>query len=72
MTVVVPRRGEAGPHSARWAEALGESAAGSVARLESSPTMIDSTFRTALLHVEARCTVFSSVSPCFLSFGSAS
>ncbi|WP_327245087.1 immunity 49 family protein [Streptomyces sp. NBC_01320] len=57
MTIVVPRHGEAGPNSARWAEALGESVAGSVARLESSPTSIDSTFRTALLHVEARCTV---------------
>ncbi|MGW3654449.1 Imm49 family immunity protein [Streptomyces sp. NPDC005151] len=57
MAIVVPRHGEAGPNSARWAEALGESQAGSIARLESSPTVIDSAFRTALLHVEARCTV---------------
>lgn len=57
MTIIVPRHGAPGPNSARWAGALGESLAKSIVRLESSPTMIDSSFRTALLHVAARCTV---------------
>lgn len=57
MTVVVPRHGEAGPNSTQWAELLGEDLAESIDRLEASPTMIDSAFRTALLYLEARCTV---------------
>ncbi|MDQ0941967.1 immunity 49 family protein [Streptomyces sp. V1I1] len=57
MTITVPRHGAPGLNSARWAGALGESLAKSIVRLETSPTMIDSAFRTALLHVEARCTV---------------
>jgi hypothetical protein len=57
VTMTVPRHWEPKPNSARWAEVLGESLAKSIVRLETSPSMIDSVFRTALLHVEARCTV---------------
>ncbi|MFJ8883792.1 immunity 49 family protein [Streptomyces sp. NPDC102402] len=57
MTRTVPRHSEPGPNSARWAEALGESLAKSITRLETSPRMIDAAFRTALLHLEARCTI---------------
>ncbi|MET7313116.1 immunity 49 family protein [Streptomyces sp. NPDC005134] len=57
MTITVPRHSEAGPNSAQWAELLGEVLDNAIDRLEASPTMIDSAFRTALLYLEARCTV---------------
>ncbi|MBX9396754.1 immunity 49 family protein [Streptomyces sp. TRM72054] len=57
MTVVITRHGEPGPHSASWAEALGEDVAADADKVERVPGKIDIMFSTALLHLQARCTV---------------
>lgn len=57
MTVTITRHGEPGPHSASWAEALGEDVAADAEKVERLPGKIDFMFSTALLHLQARCTV---------------
>ncbi|GAA0918677.1 immunity 49 family protein [Streptomyces thermoalcalitolerans] len=57
MTVTITRHGGPGPHSASWAEALGENLAADVEKVERHPGRIDFMFSTALLHLQARCTV---------------
>ncbi|MFE9629288.1 immunity 49 family protein [Streptomyces sp. NPDC006527] len=57
MTVTIARHGEPGPHSASWAEALGEDVAADAEKVERLPGKIDFMFSTALLHLQARCTV---------------
>ncbi|MEU5112359.1 immunity 49 family protein [Streptomyces longwoodensis] len=51
------RHGAPGPHSAEWAESLGEDVAADAERIERRPGKIDFMFSTALLHLQARCTV---------------
>jgi hypothetical protein len=57
VTVTIARHGEPGPHSASWAEALGEDVAADAEKVERLPGKIDFMFSTALLHLQARCTV---------------
>ncbi|MFF3244932.1 hypothetical protein ACFYWY_14650 [Streptomyces sp. NPDC002870] len=57
MTVAVARHGAPGLHAAEYADQLGEWVTSDIEELEQSSEMIDSTFGTALLHMEARCTV---------------
>ncbi|GAP48542.1 immunity 49 family protein [Streptomyces azureus] len=57
MSVTIARHGEPGPQSASWAEALGEDVAADAEKVERLPGKIDFMFRTALLHLQARCTV---------------
>ncbi|MFI0999075.1 immunity 49 family protein [Streptomyces galbus] len=51
------RHGAPGPHAAEWAESLGEDVAADAEGIERRPGMIDFMFSTALLHLQARCTV---------------
>ncbi|WP_411129736.1 immunity 49 family protein [Streptomyces sp. x-19] len=57
MTVTVDRHGTPGPNAAEWAEELGQDLIEDIGELEESSDMIYSTFNTALLHLQARCTV---------------
>ncbi|MGW2651955.1 immunity 49 family protein [Streptomyces sp. NPDC001393] len=57
MTVTIARHGGPGPNSASWAEALGEDVAADAEKIERHPGKIDFMFSTALLHLQARCTV---------------
>jgi hypothetical protein len=57
VTVTIARHGGPGPHSTSWAEALGEEVEADAEKVERLPGKIDFMFRTALLHLQARCTV---------------
>ncbi|MEU1656177.1 immunity 49 family protein [Streptomyces griseofuscus] len=57
MTVTIDRHGGPGPHSESWAEALGEDVAADAEKIERHPGKVDFMFSTALLHLQARCTV---------------
>ncbi|MBV7700749.1 immunity 49 family protein [Streptomyces sp. TRM70350] len=57
MTVKIARHGGPGPDSANWAEALGEEVTADAEKIERHPNKIDFMFSTALLSVQAHCTV---------------
>ncbi|WP_060884156.1 immunity 49 family protein [Streptomyces caniscabiei] len=57
MTVTIARHGAPGPDDEAFAQGLAEDVARGVGRLERSVGMIDFTFNTALLHLQARCVI---------------
>ncbi|MGW3988135.1 immunity 49 family protein [Streptomyces sp. NPDC004830] len=57
MTTTVARHWEPRPQSASWAESLGEDVAADAEKVEQRPGRLDFMFDTALLHLQARCTV---------------
>jgi hypothetical protein len=57
VIITIARHGAPGPNAERFAEALGESTAASIERLEETPAMIDATFTKSLLNLQAHCTV---------------
>ncbi|MGW2647866.1 immunity 49 family protein [Streptomyces sp. NPDC001393] len=57
MSITVPRHSSPGPDDEGYAARLGESLLEDVQRLERSPGSIDFALGTAVLHLQARCTV---------------
>ncbi|MGW1051614.1 immunity 49 family protein [Streptomyces sp. NPDC001118] len=57
MTVIIPRHSSPGPDDEGYAADLGQNVIEDVQDLEESPDSLDLLLSTALLHVQARCTV---------------
>ncbi|UNO40667.1 immunity 49 family protein [Streptomyces sp. MST-110588] len=57
MATTVARHGAPGPNAAEWAQELGQDLTEDIDELEQSSEMIDSTFNTTLLYLQARCTI---------------